>query len=104
LDVDLEDKLIYGLTPMRLAYMVVALLAGFALWTSSWALSPIRAVTCAAVISIGATLAWGRPRGRPADGWLIDVVAFVARTYRVVWNERWVLRLSQRSRRTPSLG
>ena len=28
LDVDLEDKLIYGLTPMRLAYLVVSLLAG----------------------------------------------------------------------------
>jgi len=36
LDVDLEDKLLYGLTPMRLAYLVVALLGGFALWSSPW--------------------------------------------------------------------
>jgi len=32
LDVDLEDKLLYGLTPMRLAHLVVSLLGGFALW------------------------------------------------------------------------
>ena len=32
LDVDLEDKLLYGLTPMRLAYLVVGLVAGFGLW------------------------------------------------------------------------
>jgi len=34
LDVDLEDKLLYGLTPIRLMYLVVSLLAGFALWSS----------------------------------------------------------------------
>jgi hypothetical protein len=102
LDVDLEDKLIYGLTPMRLAYAVVALLSGFALWTASWSVTPIRAVACALVIGVGAILAWGRWRGRAADSWLMDCALFVTQNYRVVWNERWVLRLRRLHRRALS--
>jgi|ERR1700687_3874044 len=96
LDVDLEDKLLYGLTPMRLGYVVLALLGAFALWSSIWAAVPFRAAACAMVLLGGATLAWGRWRGRPVDGWLTDTAAFVARTRRVVWNESWVDRLKRR--------
>jgi hypothetical protein len=103
LDVDLEDKLIYGLTPMRLAYAVVALLSGFALWTSSSGAAPIRAFACAVVIGIGSILAWGRWRGRAADSWLIDCALFVTQSHRVVWNERWLLCLRRLQRRALSL-
>ncbi|MDP9225902.1 MAG: PrgI family protein, partial [Actinomycetota bacterium] len=54
LDVDLEDKLLYGLTPTRLAYLVIALLAAFALWSSPWAPSPVRAASCLVVAAVGA--------------------------------------------------
>ena len=83
LDVDLEDKLLYGLTPMRLAYLVVSLLAGFALWSSPWSPQPARAVACVLVIGLGVVLAWGRWRARAADQWLSDVAIFVVRRYRV---------------------
>lgn len=96
LDVDLEDKLLYGLTPMRLGYAVIALLSGFAVWSSHWAATPVRAAACLLVFGAGATLAWGRWRGRAADGWLTDVAAFLTRTRRVVWNEQWVDRLRRR--------
>jgi hypothetical protein len=96
LDVDLEDKLLYGLTPMRLGYVVLALLGAFALWSSIWAAVPFRAAACAVVLVSGATLAWGRWRGRAVDGWLVDTAAFVARTQRVVWTESWVDRLKRR--------
>jgi hypothetical protein len=96
LDVDLEDKLLYGLTPMRLGYMVLALLGAFAFWSSIWAATPIRAAACVAVLLGGATLAWGRWRGRAVDGWLTDIAAFTARTQRVVWNESWVVLLKRR--------
>ncbi|HEX9476601.1 MAG TPA: hypothetical protein VGA41_08085, partial [Candidatus Dormibacteraeota bacterium] len=88
LDVDLEDKLLYGLTPMRLAYLLVSLLAGFALWSSPWAPQPARAVACLAVIGLGMAMAWGRWRGRAADSWLSDVAIFVTRRYRIVWTSR----------------
>jgi hypothetical protein len=83
LDVDLEDKLLYGLTPMRLAYIVVALLAAFALWSSHWSQTPIRALAVVLMITAGALAAWGRWRGRPVDVWGVDLAIFVLANYRV---------------------
>jgi hypothetical protein len=96
LDVDLEDKLLYGLTPVRLAYMVVAVLAGIALWSSNWAPVPFRAVAAAACIGVGATVSWGSWRGRAADSWIVDIVLFIARTHRVEWNRSWMRSLGRR--------
>ncbi len=86
LDVDLEDKLVYGLTPMRLAYMAVALVAGFALWSSQWAPELVRGACAAVVIAAGAVAAWGRWRGRAADQWASDIAIFVVRNYRFEWH------------------
>ena len=96
LDVDLEDKLLYGLTPTRLGYVVLAFLGGFALWSSRWAAAPVRGAACLVVVLTGATLGWGRWRGRAVDSWLTDIAAFLIRTQRVVWNERWADRLRRR--------
>ena len=90
LDVDLEDKLLYGLTPTRLAYMVIALLAGFATWSSSWAPALVRALVAGACIGIGAAVSWGRWRGRPADAWIVDFALFTARTRRLSGNLTWL--------------
>jgi hypothetical protein len=88
LDVDLEDKLLYGLTPTRLSYLVISLIAGFALWSSSWATAPVRAGAALIVVVAGAALAWGRWRGKPADAWLVDMAMFTARTHRIAINKR----------------
>jgi hypothetical protein len=88
LDVDLEDRLLYGLTPTRLAYIVVALLASFAIWSSPWSLLAVRAAVALLVIGTGSVVSWGRWHGRPADVWLIDIVLFAVRTRRVTWNVR----------------
>lgn len=92
LDVDLEDKLIYGLTPMRLAYLVVGLLAAFSCWSSHWAPVPLRAVLAACIIVIGAAAAWGRWRGRATDSWITDFALFVVANYRIEWTirPRWI--------------
>ena len=89
LDVDLEDKLLYGLTPMRLAYIVVALLASFAMWSSPWAPSPVRATVCLMVAGLGAAAAWGRWRGRALDSWVADISIFILTTRRVTWKVCW---------------
>ena len=83
LDVDLEDKLLYGLTPTRLVYLVIALLAAFSAWSGHWAPAPVRAVCAVLLALIGAAAAWGRWRGRPLDRWAIDIVHFARATYRV---------------------
>jgi hypothetical protein len=101
LDVDLEDRLLYGLTPTHLAYMVVALLVGFAIWSSHWAPSPVRAFASLSVIGVGSVVAWGRWRGRAADAWMVDALLFTVRCHRVVWNEgclsRWTVLRAKRS-------
>ena len=88
LDVDLEDKLLYGLTPIRLVYLVVSLLAGFALWSSPWSPSAMRSAVSLGVIAVGAAMAWGRWRARAADQWLSDIAIFLLRRYRFVWTRR----------------
>jgi hypothetical protein len=100
LDVDLEDKLLYGLTPIRLAYLVVALLAGFAIWSSPWAPSPLRLVAALTVVALGVAGAWGRWRGRAADAWVADISIFAVNTHRVSWSSRWPKRLLRRPSRT----
>jgi hypothetical protein len=85
LDVDLEDKLIYGLAPTRLAYLVIALLAGFAAWSTHWAPSPVRGGVAVLVAMLGAVAAWGRWRGRALDGWAVDLAIYVVGNHRVRW-------------------
>lgn len=90
LDVDLEDKLLYGLTPMRLVYLVIALLAGFATWSTHWAPTPTRALVAGIAAILGVGAAWGRWRGRPLDSWMTDLAAFCLSNYRIRWNQpRW---------------
>jgi hypothetical protein len=91
LDVDLEDRLLYGLTPTRLAYIVVALLAGFAIWSSPWPPLAVRASAALLVVGTGSVVSWGRWHGRAADVWLVDIVLYAVRTRRLKWNVRWPL-------------
>ncbi len=98
LDVDLEDKLLYGLTPMRLAYIVLAVLAGLALWSSTWAPVPVRVAAAVSCIGMGATVSWGRWMGRAADVWIVDILLFTARTHRLVWNLNWLSALVRAAR------
>jgi hypothetical protein len=88
LDVDLEDKLLYGLTPIRLGYLLLALLAGMAIWNAAWLPTALRATGCLLIMGVGAAAAWGRWRGRATDEWLTDIAHFVIRNHRVVVDPR----------------
>jgi len=82
LDVDMEDRLLYGLTPTRLAYLVVALLAAFSVWSAHWATPPVRGAAAICIAAVGAAAAWGKWRGRAVDSWLADMAIFVTATDR----------------------
>jgi hypothetical protein len=88
LDVDLEDRLVYGLTPLRLAYAVLAGLAAMALWSAPWLIALVRWPLVVVVLAAGAVLAYGRFRGRPFDDWLVDAFLFIISTRRLVWTPR----------------
>ena len=85
LDVDLEDRLVYGLTPIRLGYAVLAGLSGTTLWSQSWIVAPIRLFAVVFIFGSGAVLAWGRFRGRPVDEWVVDAALFAWATRRLKW-------------------
>src|SRR5919108_6530685 len=82
-DVDLEDKLIYGLTPVRFGYLVVAALTAVMVWNLTAIASYVRLPACLIVCAAGAILGWGRFAGRPADRFLVDALLFFARSYRI---------------------
>jgi hypothetical protein len=83
-DVDLEDRLIYGLTPVRFGYLVVAVLVAMVLWRLG-SLPPLLRLAGASPVLVAAViLAWGRWRRRPADLLLLDLFFFFRRNYRVV--------------------
>ena len=82
-DVDLEDRLVYGLTPVRLGYLVIAALAALSVWGLKSLPLGVRVVPCAVILAAGAGLAWGRWSGRPVDRWLADIAVFVRRNYRI---------------------
>lgn len=86
LDVDLEDRLIYGLTPIRFGYLVAASLLGLATWSTHWLPLMIRAPLAGLIIAAGAAVAWGRFAGRPVDGWLADLARFALLNYRLEVN------------------
>ncbi|HEX2647016.1 MAG TPA: hypothetical protein VHO95_07290 [Candidatus Dormibacteraeota bacterium] len=85
LDVDIEDKLLYGLTPIRLGYLIVAMLVAFSVWSAHWAAPPFRAPVALTIVVIGAAAAWGRWRERATDAWAMDLALYMIANYRVVW-------------------
>ncbi|SRR6266545_1258611 len=91
-DVDLEDRLIYGLTPLRFGYLVIAALASLSLGRFEILPPWFRVLPCLLLVGVGAALAWGRWHGRALDRWLLDLGVFLCRNYH--------LRLRFRSRGT----
>jgi len=88
-DVDLEDKLVYGLSPLRFGYLVVTALGVLSLWRLEAVPAGLRLLPCFMLAAGGALLAWGRWRGRPLDAWLLDLIVFARRNYRLgLWWRR----------------
>ncbi|MGH7904887.1 MAG: hypothetical protein ACREPA_12310 [Candidatus Dormibacteraceae bacterium] len=80
LDVDLEDRLIYGLSPLHFGYLVLSGLLALAAWSSPWP-APVRVGLALLCALAGSILAWGGWRGRPLDAWAVDLATYLARNY-----------------------
>jgi hypothetical protein len=79
-DVDLEDRLLYGLTPIRLGYVVVLLLAATAsVRSSAWL--PLRIAVAVLCVAGAGVAGWIRYDGRHADCWLADATRFAISNY-----------------------
>jgi hypothetical protein len=83
LDIDLEDRLVFGLTPLRFGYIALAGLSLMAVWGQRWIPLPLRLVACLPLALLGVALAWGRWRGRGTDRWLLDLALYLLGNYSV---------------------
>ena len=78
-DVDLEDKLVFGLSPLRFGYVVIGMVLAAAVWAAHWP-GPLPAIAVLP-IAAGAILALGRWRGHRLDSLAWDIGLHIARNY-----------------------
>ena len=83
--IDLEDRILYGLSPARLGY--VAVIGVLAIWWWRQPLwLPLRLVPALLLVVAAGAVGWMRRDGRHLDAWAEDVIRFYLRTYRFAWS------------------
>ena len=99
LDLDLEDHLIFGLTPVRFGYLAVGGLAAYTF--GGHAPGPLGLPLAVLVVAIAAAFAWLRYQGRPLDAWLLDVAIHARRNLEVELDPVVLRRIRAPLRRRP---
>jgi hypothetical protein len=86
---NVEDRVLFGLTVRQLLYLLVGSSASYALWEQlSASALPIR-IACTAVC-VGVTLAFALLRlgGRPLEEWLVALLVFLGTPRQAIWRPR----------------
>jgi hypothetical protein len=86
---NVEDKIVLGLSVRQLLYLLVGSSASYSLWEQTAALGDLPRVSVVA-ISVGTTLAFAllHPAGRPLEEWLAALLVFVAAPKQAIWRVR----------------
>ena len=80
--IDLEDRLLYGLSPARLGYVVALLVvAAWCFRQPVWV--PVRVVAGLVPLAAAALVGWYRHDGRHLDAWAEDAVRHLLARYRL---------------------
>lgn len=83
---DVEDKVLFGLTVRQFLYLLVGSSTSYALWEQlvSFGDGPRAAL---AGLCAGVTVAFAllRPAGRPLEEWLMALVVYCATPHRATW-------------------
>ena len=86
---NVEDKVLFGLTVRQFLYLLVGSSASYALWEQARSLS--EAVRIALIVAcVVTTLAFAllRPAGRALEEWLVAGLMFVASPRQATWRPR----------------
>jgi hypothetical protein len=80
--IDLEDKLLYGMSPARLGYVVgLAVLAAWFWRQPVWA--PLRLLPALLALALAGAIGWIKHDGRHLDSWAEDLARHLLARYRV---------------------
>jgi hypothetical protein len=83
---NVEDKLMLGLTVRQFLYLLVGSSASYALWGQTHAAGDLaRGALVAGCAAITLAFALLRPSGRPLEEWLAAALVFAAVPRRAVW-------------------
>jgi hypothetical protein len=83
---DVEDKVVLGLTVRQFLYLLVGSSATYTLWDQSGSMMSVLRVGLA-VVCAGLTLAFAllRPADRPLEEWLVAALVYAASAKRSTW-------------------
>jgi len=83
---DVEDKVLFGLTVRQFLYILVGSSASYALWDQAAALGDGLRLTSVGACTV-TTLAFAllRPAGRALEEWLVAALVFAASPRRATW-------------------
>ena len=83
---DVEDKLLFGLTVRQFLYLVVGSSAAYAIWEQLSAMpTGVRVAAAAACVMLTLAFALLRPAGRPLEEWLVAALFYAATPHRTTW-------------------
>ena len=83
---DVEDKVLYGLTVRQFLYLLVGSSASYALWDqAAFVGDGPRVVGVGVCIGISLAFALVRPAGRALEEWLVAGLLFAASPRRATW-------------------
>jgi hypothetical protein len=83
---NVEDKVLFGLTVRQFLYMLVGSSVTYTLWEQSDAFADAaRIALCSVCVIVTLAFALLRPAGRPLEEWLAAALVFVASPRRSTW-------------------
>lgn len=83
---NVEDKLVFGLTARQFLYLLIGGSLAVALWEQlASAPSALRMAVAALCLVAGAAIALVRPFDRAAEEWLLVAAVYLTRPRRAVW-------------------
>ncbi len=83
---NVEDKVVFGLTVRQFLFMLVGSSATYSAWVELTALpSPLRLAIAAACISVTLAFALVRPGSRPLEEWVAVALVYAAVPRRCIW-------------------
>ncbi|MBV9322330.1 MAG: PrgI family protein [Chloroflexi bacterium] len=86
---NVEDKVLFGLTVRQFLYMLVGSSVAYTVWEQSVSLGDLVRVALSG-FCVGVTLAFAllRPAGRPLEEWLAAALVYAAAPRRSTWQPR----------------